>query len=232
MADEVPLEKRYPGNSHAQKDAARRQPEPQPARPRAKKVIKGEATTRIPLGRRIMQSFTGDDAQTVGQYVLFDVILPAVKDLIVDAGKEALERAFFGQGSGPRSGGSRRSGGSSFSGVNNRTNYRSRYPGRNFEDDRDDRRSPRERARNSRGYEDVILETRGDAEEALDALRDHIAEYGDVTVADLYDMVGYDERSGDYMTRSWGWNDLRDAEVKRLRSDQYLLDLPPTIRLD
>jgi hypothetical protein len=231
MPEENPVEKRYPSNSHAQKDAARRQPA-EPERPRAKKVIKGEVSTRVPLGRRIAQSFKGDDAQTVGEYVLFDVILPTVKDLIVDAGKEIIERAIFGTSSGPSKGARRNSGGSSFSGVNNRTNYRNRYSGRNFDDDRDDRRTVRDRARSSRGYEDVILETRGDAEEALDALREHIAEYGDVTVADLYDMVGADVDGRDYVGRSWGWNDLRDAEVKRLRSDQYLLDLPPTIRLD
>jgi len=228
MMQEDEKERRYPGNSKASRE--QRQTPAEVERPRMKKVTKGEASLKKPLGRRIIETFSGDDAQTVGQYVLFDVLIPAVKDMIVDAGKEALERAFFGGGgaAGPRTRTSRS--GSSFSyGTNNRTSYRSRYPGTNFDGDRDDRTlSSRSRSR-SRGYEDVILETRGDAEEALDALREAIEVYHSVSVADLYDLVGAEHN---YMDRSVGWTDLRDAEVRRLRSDQYMLDLPPAVRLD
>lgn len=215
-------ERRYPGNSHKPKTIVVEEA----GRARLNKVIKGDAKLKKPLGRRIAESFNGDDMRTVGQHVLFEIVIPSIKDLIVDAGKDALERAFFGTTT-PRSRSSRS--GSSYT-YGNRSSYSDKYRGRNFERDQEDRedRRPSRRERTRGNFEEVILETRGDAEEALDAMRAAIEQFSSVSVADLYDLV---DITSDYMDRAWGWEDLEDAKVIRLRSDLYALDLPPAIKL-
>ena len=71
-------------------------------------------------------------------------------------------------------------------------------------------------------YEDVILETRREAEEVLNRMEDLIDSYGVVSVADLYDLVGI---SGNYTDNKYGWMNLRSAGIERTR-DGYMLLLP------
>ena len=54
-----------------------------------------------------------------------------------------------------------------------------------------------------------------------------IKEYGQVAVADLYDLVGI---TGSYTDNKYGWTNLRNAEAIRDR-DGYLLRLPKALPL-
>jgi len=53
-------------------------------------------------------------------------------------------------------------------------------------------------------------------------MREAIAEYGLVSVADMYDLAGV---SAPYTSHDYGWMSLRSADVKRIR-DGYIIDLP------
>lgn len=46
--------------------------------------------------------------------------------------------------------------------------------------------------------------------------------YGNVSVADLYDLVG---KSCEYTDQKYGWTNIRNAEPIRVR-DGYMLKLP------
>ena len=61
------------------------------------------------------------------------------------------------------------------------------------------------------------------AKEKAYTLDDLIDQYGVVSVADLYDLVGL--TSTNYTDNKYGWTDLRHAEVRRDR-DGYLLRMP------
>ena len=71
-------------------------------------------------------------------------------------------------------------------------------------------------------YDDVILESRGDAEEVLNQLNDLIDVYRIASVADLYDLVGVTPNYTDF---KYGWTNLANAEVVRTR-DGYKIKLP------
>lgn len=215
--------KEYPSNAHVDKEAARAES------PKFKKVIQGEATRKVPLSRRIRESMTGDDASSIGSYLLFEVIIPAVKDLVVDTGKEALERAFFPQGGGPRS--RSRGSGSSFSGgsFGSRQPYRSGARNHDVPFEREERRALSSRARNQYKFDEIILPTRGDAEVALEAMKEAVDMFGQVNVAEVLDMLGQGDDTN-YVMQDWGWTDLNGASVRRLSSDEWLLDLPPSKR--
>lgn len=166
------------------------------------------------LGRKIAETFTGDDIQSVGQYLIFEVFIPAAKTTISDMVSQGIERALFGENARGRSSSS-----SSRRPSTGRVSYSSMYAG--------DREAPREmsrRARNNHEMSEIIFNSRGEAEEAIERLSDLIDMYKVATVANFYDLVGV---SSSFTDHKWGWDNLREARVVRTR-DGYLLDMPAT----
>lgn len=192
------------------------------ARPEMKKVVVGSATERpVPLRRRFMASFTGDDAQTVGQYIVFDVFVPAAKNFISDAVGQGIDRLLFG--SSAPSGRGR----SIVNGIVNgggQTQYNRISSVSQVNTARELSRS----ARANHDFQEIILETRADAEVVIEQLQALIDEYGSATVADLYALV---DISGAFTDQRYGWNNLSTADVRHIRIG-YLLDLPKPIPLD
>lgn len=171
---------------------------------------------RKPLGRKIIENFTGDDVQSVGSYILMEVLLPAAKTMISDAASQGVERLLFGD-SRPRSGNTRIGGGY--------TSYNRMYGGSSR---RDEPRTISRSARANHDFGEVILQTRGEAENVLDRLQDLVDQYDVATVSDLYELVGI---TGSFTDDKWGWTDLRGASVRRVR-DGYLVELPRTTPID
>ena len=77
-------------------------------------------------------------------------------------------------------------------------------------------------------YDEIILDSRGEAEDVLARLDELIDSYGLVRVADLYDLVGI---TGDYTDNKYGWTSLRTAEVIRVR-EGYAIKMPRAIPID
>lgn len=199
----------YPSNSKANKVAKPEKKE------RLKPVVTSEPIKRKKtLAQRIGASMINEDGGTVLQYLVGQVLLPAAKETITDLVSQGIERLLYGDSHRPRSSGGYRPNYTSYNRV--RSGQRER--------DRDDR--PRARGRYS--FDDVILSTRGEAEEVLDQLRELIDNFDQATVGDFYDLCGM---SQDFTDEKYGWDDLRDAKIRRIR-DGYLLDLPRPIPLD
>lgn len=70
--------------------------------------------------------------------------------------------------------------------------------------------------------DEVIFETRKTAEKVLGEMKDIHEKYGVVTVADFFELAGIDPV---YTDNAWGWIDLSDAKVIRVRAG-YHIDLP------
>ena len=96
----------------------------------------------------------------------------------------------------------------------------SRVSYRSFYDEPRERRAPV--ASQAYNYDDVILDSRGDAEEVLDRLNEIIDQYQIASVADFYELVGV---SGTYTDNRYGWTNLSGACVERTR-DGYQIRLP------
>ena len=205
----------FPNNSHKAKDEG--------AKPDKKieKVIEGEVTRRKkPLGKRFAESMlAGEDAHSVMGFVVMDILLPAAKDMMADAVSQGFERMIYGEvKSTSRRGGHRPSGSSGYVSYN-----RFSSPSR-----REDSRPLSRRSRASHDFDEIIIETRVEAEAAIDGLFEIVSKYDAATVADLYELVGV---SGNYTDDKWGWTGLRGASVTRVRGG-YLLDLPKPEPLD
>lgn len=165
--------------------------------------------------KKFADVFIAEDITSVKDYIVNDVLIPAAKKAISDIITNGVDMILYGEAKGRDR---RRDGGS-------RVSYTKYY-----ERDRDrDRDYDRARTRRSvYDYDDIILDTRGEAEDVLNRMDDLIDAYGMVSVADLYDLVGI---SGNYTDNKYGWTNLRNAEVRRTR-DGYLLKLPKALPFD
>lgn len=196
---------KYTPNSHKYKEE-----QAQANKKEIKKVVSGTVKTKKKSEiSKLSDIFISEDAANVKNYIFFDVLVPAIKNAIIDIATDSVNMIF---------GGSRRRNGVTYSSPS-----RSSYISYNkFSDRRDEHRYEDSRTRTGYSYDDIILETRGDAEEVLDQMESLIDTYGMVSVADMYDLVG---KSCNYTDNKYGWTNLRNAEPIRMR-DGYMLKLP------
>src|SRR5664279_3084609 len=98
MTEEAPkaIPMNYKPNSHKTKDAPTKEVEQNTKK--LDRITTGEVIQRKKsLGRKISETFTGDDINSVWSYVLFEVIIPAAKTMISDAASQGVERMLFGE---------------------------------------------------------------------------------------------------------------------------------------
>ena len=88
--------------------------------------------------------------------------------------------------------------------------------------DRDKPRQVSKRNRARHNFDDIILESRGEAEEVLSHLVDLTEDYGMASVADLYDLVGV---TSNFTDNKYGWTNVADGYIDRTR-DGYCIRLP------
>lgn len=195
----------YPNNSHSAREKSTATAAGKTEK-KLDKVVTGAAKTKKKSeARRFLNIFAPDDAENVKSSILSDVIVPGVKAAIADV----ISIVLFGDTGRI---GSRKSGGS-------RIAYQKYY-----DDRRDDRREyGRPRAAVGFEYDDIIFETRGDADLVLDQLESAIAKYEVASVADLYDLAGVTCRN--YTANRYGWSDIQSAKVVRT-SEGYVIRLP------
>lgn len=196
----------YPSNSQKAKKQ-------QPAeRVKQEKVVEGVVRQRKQgLAGKVFHDFVAEDSSSVIQYVVMEVLLPAAKNTISDVVSQGIERLLYGD-SRPRR--SERTG---------YTNYQSRAV-RSSAPLNDPRPPLSRQARTTHEFGDIIFETRADADEVLDRLRDLIDQYELATVSDLYDLC---DITPEFTDNKWGWYDLRDASIRAIRGG-YSLNLPRT----
>ena len=89
-------------------------------------------------------------------------------------------------------------------------------------DDLEDRRYISRSARSRHDFDDIILETRGEAEDVLSHLVDLIEDYGVASVGDYYDLLGIESAFTD---NKYGWTNVADGYIDRTR-DGYCIRLP------
>lgn len=208
------MDSEFPPNSvRAQKSSEAETPEDK----KVESVVKGEVVRRKkPLGKRFHETFLGGDARGTASFVVFNVLIPAAKDMLVEAGAQGIERLVYGES---KRGGMRRSAMQTGHIAYNRMNQPS------------DRPPPAQlsrRARSRHDFDEIILQSRGEAEEVLDRMFDLLSRYDSVSVADLYELTGVQSAHTD---QKWGWTDLRGSSVHRTRSGGFLLDLPEPVPL-
>lgn len=192
-------------NSHKSKELT-----PVPEK-KVEKIVKGTVKSKKKNGiDRLKDNFISEDAVNIKTYVVMDVLIPAVKKAICDIVKNGVDMILYGE-----------------SGRSNRRPSEYVSYDRRYLDRGDSRFYNADRARIGYSYNDIILETRGEAEDVLARMDELIELYGMVSVADLYDLVGI---TGNYTDNRYGWTNIRNAEPVHVR-DGYMLRLPKVTSL-
>ena len=197
MSDNVPVRGDLPSNSRKTKPAVERVVKT-PAR-----IDKGS------LGKQALQAFFAEDIKEVGQYLLWDIALPSVKNAVSDIFTSGIDRLLFGGDGGPQRSRSNKT----YTSYSNRTYGRRETP---------TERTYTQRDRRDHNLESIIFATRSEAEDVLNHLISICDQYDVATVGDLYGMAGI---SQSYTDENWGWRDLRSGRAVRSRNG-YILDLP------
>ena len=172
------------------------------------KVITGKVRTKKKSEMsKLKDVFIAEDVRNVKSYVVLDVLVPAIKKAIYDIVVDGVGMILGESVAKKRSG----------------SNYVS------YRDCSSSTRRDSERRR--RGYEidDVILDSRGEAEDVLDRMDDVLDEYKVVTVSDFYDLVGISDEPIDH---KYGWRNIASAEVVRSRDGGYMIRLPRPMPID
>lgn len=218
----------FPSNSHRDKET---KVSPKTGAVPPKKVARITTSEpkrrKKPLGTRFKETFFGgDNVRGVFGYVFGEVVVPMAKDMVADATTQAVERAVFGETRrGPR--GWNRGPSSAVGHV--RYDGMARQPARTAPWQGQSQREVSRRARSTHDFDEIILESRGEAEQVLDTLYEIISQYNQAAVADLYEMVGI---TAMYTDQKYGWTNLQGASVQHIRGGQFLLNLPKPEPLD
>lgn len=168
-----------------------------------KKIVDGKVKKKG-TSQKIANMLFSEDTQSVKSYIFGEVLIPGIKKIISDVATNGIDILLYGEAghsNGHKSPGSR-------------VSYNGYY---------ENQRQPRrDYVRSGYDYDDVLVPTRGDAEEIIMQMDELISKYGIVSVADLYDLVGV---ACNYTDNKYGWTDIRTAEPMRTR-DGYTIKLP------
>lgn len=181
------------------------------------KIITGKVVSKPKSGfKKFIGKFVESDARSIGEHVQDEIIVPMIKDTIVNAVQRSIEIFMYGGSAAPKK--NSRFGRSLISKVS-------------YEDYYDNRvRQNKVRSRVAQGYDydDIILESRGDAQLVLDQLDDLIERYGFVSVADLCSAVGM---PFNFTAQKFGWNNIRSARIQNVHGG-WLIKMPKAEALD
>lgn len=178
------------------------------------KVIDGTAKVAKKSGfQNLVEAFfPSDGIADIKHHILFDVIIPTVQQAILDT----VEGLVYPGGRAPNRG----------SLSSPKTPY-NRYFDRKEEEKKYSRDYNR-LTNDGYNFDDIILQTRGQALSVIDSMEDIIDTYECVSVADLYEMVGL---TGNFADVNYGWLDLSTASVGQIRGGGYVLKLPRPLKL-
>lgn len=197
-------------NSHKYREEKQKE---HPEKQRMEKVVQGAVKIKKKSeASKLRDVFIAEDASTIKSYLIADVLIPALKNTLEDVVTNGIRMLLRGETAARKSGNGAA-----------KINYNRMYDHRD-----DDRRlATNYRNRSVYDYDNIVLETRGEAEAVIDRLCEAIDSYGQASVGDLNDLVG---RTGNYTDNDYGWKNLRTARAVRTR-DGYVLDLPNVVPL-
>ena len=201
----------YTPNSHKYKEQQNASPTEEK---KVTKVVNGPVKTKRNDVRKLADIFISEDISNVKSYIFMDVLVPAIKKAIYDIVTNGIDMFLYG-GSGK--------------GRNNQPGAKVSY--RNYYEQKNNggyRASDNARQSNAFDYDNIVFNNRGEAEAALQQMKDIIARYGIVTVNDLYEMTPL---SAPYTSQKYGWMDVSNVDIVRVR-DGYILKLPRAVPID
>lgn len=191
----------YKSNSHKSKKEVKKEEK------KIEKVVTGSVKKKKKNKvTKLTSVFLPEDVTSVKDYILQDALIPAVKKFITDS----VDMVLYGET------GSKKKRSSSF------VSYR------DFSDKRERKGYNDYKSRTMFDYDDIFLESRRDAENVLKQMHDIINDYGILSVADMFDLVG---EPANYTMNKYGWHNIDNAEIVHTR-EGYKIKMPRALPFD
>lgn len=179
------------------------------------------------IGKKLAETFVAEDVESVGVYIVKDVIVPAIKDIVFNSITQSLELIIFGGKTG------------SISKSRSNKPYNSMYRGVSY-GGRSERLSS-----DIKDVAEISFGSRRLAQEVLNEMQIVMeSEYAAVSISDYVDIVervlreAGEDLSGFKPSRNWaydtkfGWTDLAGVRTQITRDGRYVLTLPKATRLE
>ena len=180
------------------------------------------------------------DASDVADEIIFDHIVPGLIDMVSDALHSTID-LFLSEGGGRRSyRRSRRSRDGYYRSYDDYYDYydrrdendRSRRKRRRDRDDYDDR--DRRHRKDTFDLEDVEFDSKEDAKEVLESIKDLLVDFDSVSLEDVYRIPIVRELADtkpDWTASRYGWSSITGAKVIEVRGRRYIIEMPPIERI-
>lgn len=215
----------YRGNSNTDKEATADIPET----PKLKKIEGIVVTEKKPsIGSRINNAFGGQNMKTVGLVLLTTVIVPNVKDLLMDLINEGGRQAIYGEGGRGRGYNTPSQSsliGSRVRGTSYNTMSQSQLVGTRTAGDTSIAQA---NDRTSYDFTRYPIATREFAMEVIAKMGHHVEEFGRVSVADLYDLLGVTGNGFTDLKNGWDATGYNQFDIRKVR-EGWILILPNPI---
>lgn len=196
----------YPNNSNRNREEKKEK--------KIEKVVtKGKVKTKKQSEfKKIAGNMISEEAKSIKDYAIYDVVIPVIKDTISQLIKGSIDMLFYGEVRNNRNN-------SYYRGVNaSRVSYSDYYDNRRDRDIRE--RREREL---TVSYNNLTFDYREDAEEVLNRMDELVEQYGVVTVADMFELAGV--TGNGYTDQNYGWTSTRAASVERTRYGEYIIKI-------
>lgn len=203
------MEMDYKPNSHAYREE---QKQLDNEKRKVEKVVRGKVKTKK-KGElsRLSDIFISEDVSNVKSYIFMDVLVPAIKKAAYDIVTDGISMFLYGNTAGKSRSDAKVSYRNYYDAPKASNSYRDTQPRTRFD------------------YDDIVYESRGEAEMVRSQMEEMIDRYGVVSVADMYDAAGL---TAPYTANKYGWTSIRTAEPVRVRGGGYILKLPKAMPID
>lgn len=207
----------YAGNSNKDKDKDPEKVSNVPPKIVERVIVTDAIIKKRGIGRKFKDLFIAADIKSSSRFVASEVLVPAAKNMILEALNSGAERMIRGE-SNMRRRNYRNSGPIV---TYNRPVERNGYGG-----------SPLPRHAppvlpgprvHQQQDQLIILSTREDCQLVLESMADIIENYDVVSMADLHELIG---QPSTHVDHKWGWSDIRAVQIRQIR-EGYLIDFPP-----
>lgn len=192
------------------------------------KVVKGNAKLhKKTKAEKLKDTLFGEGVDNVGDYLIFDVMVPAIKELVVNSVSDGINMLMFGDTKSSMRSSRDRDRGSyvSYDSYSNRRKVRDK-----------------EMARRARfDFSDIEFDDPSDIDDVINELIDAWDVYRCVSVAQFYTSCGIKPSPNDH---KWGWINIReltDARIStiKVRNDEtgkietkWIINLPKPKPID
>ena len=195
----------YPSNSMRSRETTTTNNK-QTETPKGKKVVSGKVTKKKKNEFvKILEAFMPKDLATYKHNFIYNIVIPSIQGILTSGVNDLFDNGTNNKRNGI---------GVSYDNYYNTTRV-----------NRVNRGGNGVTMHKAYSFDDPIFDSRFDAEEVLNGMRDIIRQYNVVSVADLYDLAGI---AHSYTENKYGWNDISSASVMRA-NDGYYIRLPKAL---